>query len=64
MKSTLPLFENGEARELAKRNCRSIKVPIGMLESLIEAEMDQVGKKTKRGLWQSFDEILSEEEDE
>jgi hypothetical protein len=63
VKNTLPLFENGEARELAKRHCRSIGVSIRVLESLVEAELEQVGKKTKRGLWQSFDEVLTEEEE-
>jgi len=62
MKNSLPLFENGETREIAKRHCRSIGISITILEDLIRAELDQVGKQRKRGLWQAFDDILSEEE--
>lgn len=63
MKSALPLFENSEARDIAKRHCRSIGVSIRVLEALVDAEFEQVGKKTKRGLWLVFDEVLSEDED-
>jgi hypothetical protein len=63
MKSTLPLFENSESREIAKKHCRSIGVSIKTLEALIEAELDQLGKQRKRGLWQSFDNLLLEEDD-
>jgi len=63
MKNTLPLFENGDARDLAKRHCRSIGISIRSLESLVEAELEQVGKKTKRGLWQAFDDVLGEDEE-
>ena len=62
MKNALPLFENSDARDIAKRHCRSIAVPIRVLEALVEAEFDQVGKKTKRGIWQAFDEVLSEDD--
>jgi transposase len=64
MKSTLPLFESGESREIAKRHCRSIGVSIRTLEALVEAELDQVGKQRKRGLRESFDQLLGEEEDQ
>jgi|tagenome__1003787_1003787.scaffolds.fasta_scaffold18598062_2 hypothetical protein len=63
MKNTLPLFESGEAREIAKKHCRSIGVSIRTLEGLVEAELNQVGKKTKRGIWEEFDEVLTADED-
>ena len=63
MKSTLPLFENNESREIAKRHCRSIGVSIKTLEALIEAELDQLGKQRKRGLWQTFDDLLLDEDE-
>ncbi len=63
MKNTLPLFENDGARDITKRQCRSIGVSIRVLESLVEAEFDQLGKKTKRGIRQCFDDILAEDEE-
>jgi hypothetical protein len=63
MKSTLPLFENSESREIAKRHCRSIGISIKTLEALIEAEVDQLGKQRKRGLWHTFDDLLLEEDE-
>lgn len=35
-------------------------VKIGVLEELIEAELDQQGKRRKRGLWDEFDRILDD----
>jgi hypothetical protein len=54
----IPLFDRGEAREALKRRCREAKVPIGLLEALVAAELDQVGKRRKTGLWEQFDELL------
>lgn len=33
---------------------------IGVLEDLIEAELDQQGKKRKAGLWEEFERIFDE----
>ena len=35
----LPLFEQGDAREALKKRCREAKIPIKMLEDLVEAEI-------------------------
>ncbi len=61
MSGTLPLFEAGENREVAKRHCRALQISINTLEDLLSAELDQVGKLRKRGLWERFDQILDEE---
>jgi hypothetical protein len=55
----LPLFEPGDGRDLLKKRCREVKVPINVLESLVEAELRQVGKMRKRGLYEEIDEVLS-----
>jgi hypothetical protein len=52
------LFDPGDGRELLKKRCREARVPIGTLESLVEAELKQVGKLRKRGLYEDFDEVL------
>ena len=55
----IPLFDQGDARVALKKRCREAKISITTLEALVEAELEQVGKKTKRGLWEQFDELLT-----
>ena len=52
------LLNSEEGRSLVKKKCRSGGIRIGVLEDLIEAELDQQGKKRKAGLWEEFDRIL------
>lgn len=54
------LLENGPGRDALKRHCRKLKVSVTAFEALVDAELEQVGKLRKRGLWEKFDEILNE----
>lgn len=54
------LLNSEEGRALVRKKCRAAQVPISLLEELIEAELDQQGKKRKAGLWEEFDRILDE----
>ena len=54
----IPLFDQGEAREALKKRCRKAKIPIATLDALVKAELEQVGKRRKTGLWDQFDELL------
>ena len=54
----IPLFEQGDAREALKRRCREAKISIKLLEDLVEAEIEQIGKLRKRGLRERFDQLL------
>jgi hypothetical protein len=54
------LLNTEEGRSLVKRKCRAAGIKLGLLEELIEAELDQQGKKRKAGLWEEFDRILEE----
>jgi len=54
----IPLFDQGDAREALKKRCRQAKIPIKLLEDLVEAEIAQIGKERKRGLKDRFDELL------
>jgi hypothetical protein len=54
----IPLFEQGEARDALKKKCREAKIPIKLLEDLVEAEIEQIGKLRKRGLRERFDQLL------
>ena len=60
----IALLEKDSGRDALKRACRKAKVSIGTIEALVEAELEQVGKLRKRGLWERFDEVLSEDVDE
>lgn len=54
----IPLFDQGGARDALKKRCREAKISIGVLEALVQAELEQVGKRRKTGLWEQFDELL------
>jgi hypothetical protein len=54
----IPLFEQGDARNALKKKCREAKIPIKLLEDLVEAEIEQIGKLRKRGLRERFDHLL------
>jgi hypothetical protein len=52
------LLDSSEGRGLVRRLCRSATIPISTLEELVNAELDQQGKKRKAGLWEEFDRIF------
>lgn len=54
------LMASGPGRDALKRHCRRLKVRIDSFEALVEAELEQTGKRTKRGLWEKFDELFNE----
>lgn len=58
----ITLLEPGPGRDALKRRCRENKISIRMIEELVDAELEQVGKRKKRGLHERFDEILSSAE--
>ena len=52
------LLDKGPGREAMKRYCRAIGVSIQTIEKLVEAELDQVGKKRRHGIFEAFDSVL------
>ena len=59
------LMRSEKGRALVREKCKASGLDITVLERLIEAELDQVGKLRKRGLWEDFDEIFADlDEDE
>nr|WP_256476121.1 hypothetical protein [Siccirubricoccus soli] len=54
------MLNSEEGRALVRKKCRAAGIRIGVLEELIEAELDQQGKRRKAGLWEEFDRILDE----
>jgi hypothetical protein len=60
LRNVVALLNSEEGRSLVKNKCRAAGVKIGVLENLIEAELDQQGKKRKAGIWEEFDRIFDE----
>ena len=56
----ISLLEKGEGRDLLKRHCRSINVSVRVIEELVKVELDQVGRVRRRGMFDEFDNILSQ----
>ena len=57
MKS-IPLFQQSDAREALKRRCRDAKISIRLIEDLVEAVAEQIGKERKRGLQDRIESLL------
>jgi hypothetical protein len=54
-----------QGRALVRDKCKASGLDETVLERLIESELEQVGKLRKRGLWEDFDEIFADlDEDE
>ncbi|MCB9610587.1 MAG: hypothetical protein H6716_28620 [Polyangiaceae bacterium] len=53
------LLEKGAGRDLLKRYCRRINIPVAVIEELVDVELDQVGRIRRRGMFERFDEALS-----
>lgn len=54
------LMRSEKGRALVREKCKEAGLDMAVLERLIEAELDQVGKLKKRGLWVNFDEIFAD----
>ncbi|MCY4221680.1 MAG: hypothetical protein OXC65_10470 [Thiotrichales bacterium] len=60
------LMRSEKGRALVREKCKAAGLDIAVLERLIAAELDQIGKMKRRGLKDDFDEIfadLNEDED-
>ncbi|MCA3513890.1 MAG: hypothetical protein IOC80_03315 [Rhodobacter sp.] len=52
------LLDNPEGRSLVREECIENKISFPEFVELIQAEVEQTGKQRKRGLFDSFDDIL------
>lgn len=57
-RNVVVLLNSGDGRRLVRRRCKEVGVQMSDLEQLIEAEVEQLGKKRKAGLWDEFDRIF------
>ena len=58
------LLQSENGRRLVRRKCAEAGLEIAVLERLIDAELDHVGKLRKRGITGDFDEIFAELDEE
>jgi hypothetical protein len=61
-RNVVVLLSTEEGRALVRRKCRQAGLKLPLLESLVDAELDQTGKQRKAGMWEAFDDILDEPE--
>jgi hypothetical protein len=54
----IPLFEQGDARSALRQRCRRARISIRILDELVHAELEQVGKRRRGGLFEKFDDLL------
>jgi hypothetical protein len=52
------LLAKPEGRKLVRERCLAEGFDIDVFEEFVEAELEQVGKKRKAGLWETFDDII------
>lgn len=57
-RNVVVILDQKEGRQLVVRLCRKYGVRIAEFEELVQAEVNQVGKQRKRGLFLEFDDIL------
>jgi len=57
-RNVVVILDQKEGRNLVKRLCRKYSVRIAEFEELVHAQVNQVGKQRRRGLWAEFDDIL------
>jgi glyceraldehyde-3-phosphate dehydrogenase/erythrose-4-phosphate dehydrogenase len=55
------LLDSNIGRKILREACNKEKIQITTIEELVIAEMEQIGKLRKRGLYDRFDEIIDAE---
>lgn len=54
------LFDSHIGRNILRKACSRENVQVIAIEDLISAELEQIGKMRKHGLYERFDEIIDE----
>ncbi len=54
------LFAQDEGKKLIQKHCRKIGLPVADLRRLVEELVDKSTMQRRHGLWQAFDEVLSD----
>ena len=54
------LLKSEDGKRIVRDHCRSAGLRVSDLEQLINAEIEQRGKRRKAGLWEEFDRVFDE----
>jgi len=57
-RNVVVLLDNSEGKALVKGECQKHGLAYAEFTELVQAEVEQVGKQRKRGLYDTFDDIL------
>ncbi len=57
-RNVVVLLDNPEGRSLVREECVENGIGFPEFTELVQVEVDQTGKQKKKGLWDSFDDIL------
>ena len=57
-RNVVVLLNNPEGREMVKETCKKRELDFYAFCDLVQAEVEQTGKQRKKGLWDSFDDLI------
>jgi hypothetical protein len=62
-RDVVTLFAQDAGKKLIRKHCRQIGLPVESLRRLVEEVVDKSTMQRRHGLWEAFDEVLSEAEE-
>lgn len=57
-KDIVTLFSQEDGKKLIRKHCQRIGLPVADLRRLVEEVVDKNAMQRRRGLFQTFDEVL------
>lgn len=63
-RDVVTLFAQEAGKKLIRKHCRQIGLQVSDLRRLVEEVVDKSTMQRRHGLWEAFDEVLSQTQDE
>lgn len=57
-RNVVVVLNNSDGKTMVSDACKANSIHFAEFEELIQAEVEQTGKKRRSGLWDTFDDIL------
>ncbi len=57
-RNVVMLLDNPDGKAMIKKACKNNQMHFVEFKELVKAEVQQVGKQRRAGLWDDFDDIL------